>query len=59
MSQNKTKLSQVIRDFKITQSEDDFGVNVTDYALRNIALRGMREIGFDASRKIKTVIDAS
>jgi len=55
MSQNKTKLSQVIRDFKITQSEDDFGVNVTDYALRNIALRGMREIGFDASRKIKSL----
>lgn len=55
MSQNKTKLSQVIRDFKITQSEDDFGINVTDYALRNIALRGMREIGFDASRKIKSL----
>ena len=55
MSQKKKKLSQVIRDFKITQSEDDFGVNVTDYALRNIALRGMREIGFDASRKIKSL----
>jgi len=55
MSHNKTKLSQVIRDFKITQSEDDFGVHVTDYALRNIALRGMREIGFDASRKIKSI----
>lgn len=55
MSHNKTKLSQVIRDFKITQSEDDFGVHVTDYAIRNIALRGMREIGFDASRKIKSI----
>ena len=30
-------------------------MNVTDYALRNIALRGMREIGFDASRKIKSL----
>lgn len=55
MSHNKVKLSQVIRDFKLTQSEDDHGANVTDYALRNMGLRGMREIGFDASRKIKSL----
>ena len=47
MSMNKVKLSQIIRDFIITMDTDDYVSNVSDVAIRNFALRGIREIGFD------------
>jgi hypothetical protein len=52
---NKVKLSQIIRDFLITLDGDDHGSSVSDIALRNIALRGIREFGFDLSKKIKSI----
>jgi len=55
MSMNKVKLSQIIRDFLITLDGDDHGSSVSDIALRNIALRGIREFGFDLSKKIKSI----
>lgn len=55
MSHNKVKLSQVIKDFIITSDGDDYANNVSDSALRNFALRGIREIGFDLGKKIKSL----
>ena len=55
MSQHKVKVSQVINDFRLTMDGDDYASNVSDVALRNFALRGIREIGFDLGRKIKSV----
>ena len=55
MSMNKVKLSQVIKDFIITSDGDDYVNNVSDYAIRNFALRGIREIGFDLGKKIKSI----
>lgn len=55
MSMNKIKLSHVLADFKITQDEDDYASNVPDSTLRNIALRGIREIGFDLGNKVKSL----
>ena len=55
MSQNTIKLSQVIKDFKITMDDTDHVANVSDVAINNIARRGIREIGFDFGKKIKTV----
>ena len=55
MSQNTIKLSQVVRDFKITMDDTDHVANVSDVAINNIARRGIREIGFDFGKKIKTV----
>lgn len=55
MSMNKVKLSQIIRDFLITLDGDDHGSSVSDIALRNLALRGIREFGFDLSKKIKSI----
>jgi len=54
MSQVKVKLSQIIRDFIITLDGDDYASNASDSAIRNFALRGIREIGFDLSKKIKS-----
>ena len=55
MSHNKVKLSQIIRDFIITSDGDDYANNVSDSAIRNFALRGIREIGFDLGKKIKSI----
>ena len=55
MSQNKVKLSEIIRDFIITSDGDDYANNVSDSALRNFALRGIREIGFDLGKKIRSL----
>lgn len=55
MAQHKVKLSQVIGDFKLTMDGDDYASNVSDVALRNFALRGVREIGFDLGKKIKSI----
>mgnify|MGYP003673516678 CR=1 FL=1 len=52
---NKVKLSQVIKDFIITSDGDDYANNVSDSAIRNLALRGIREIGFDLGKKIKSI----
>jgi len=55
MSMNKVKLSQIIKDFIITSDGDDYANNVSDFAIRNFALRGIREIGFDLGKKIKSI----
>jgi hypothetical protein len=52
---NKVKLSQIIKDFIITSDGDDYANNVSDSAIRNLALRGIREIGFDLGKKIKSI----
>ncbi len=52
---NKVKLSQIIRDFMITLDHDDYVSNASDVAIRNMALRGIREIGFDIGKRIKSI----
>ena len=52
---NKVKLSHLIKDFIITSDGDDYANNVSYSAVRNFALRGIREIGFDLGKKIKSI----
>ena len=52
---NKVKLSQIVNDFIITSDGDDYINNVSDVAIRNFALRGIREIGFDLGKRIKSI----
>lgn len=52
---NYVPLSQVINDFKITTDADDFTSNASDAAIRNHALRGIRELGFDVVSRIKSL----
>lgn len=52
---NYIPLSQVINDFKITTDSDDFTANASDAAIRNFALRGIRELGFDVVSRIKSL----
>ena len=55
MARNYVTLRQVLDDYKITSDGDDFVSTASDAALRNIAMRGIREIGFDAGKKVKSV----
>lgn len=54
MSQESVSVTQIINDFILTQGSDDYASNASDTTLRNIALRGIREMGFDLNKKIKT-----
>jgi len=55
MARNYVTLRQVLDDYKITMDGDDFVSTASDAALRNIAMRGIREIGFDAGKKVKSI----
>ena len=52
---NFIPLSQVINDFKVTSDGDDFVSNASDIAIRNFALRGIRDFGFDVTSRTKSI----
>ena len=52
---NFVPLRQIVDDFIVTMDSDDYISNVSDVAIRNIALRGIREFGFDITNKIKSL----
>jgi hypothetical protein len=52
---NYVPLSQIIGDFKITTDDDDYAANASEAAIRNFALRGIRELGFDVVSRIKSL----
>ena len=52
---NYVTLRQVIDDFVITMDVDDHISNVNDAMLRNVALRGIREFGFDVTTRVKSL----
>ena len=53
--QNFVTLRQVLDDFIVTMDSDDYTSNVSDVAIRNIALRGIREFGFDVSSRVRSL----
>ncbi len=55
MARNYVPLQQVINDFMLSLDGNDFGAHVGDSAVRNFALRGVRELGFDLLKVIKSL----
>ena len=55
MARNTVLLSQIIGDFLLTQEEGDFSSHSSSIVIQNVALRGIREMGFDLGRKIKSL----
>jgi hypothetical protein len=55
MARNYVNLEQIVNDFIITLDGDDFVANATDTLIRTFALRGIREMGFDLSQKIRSL----
>ena len=52
---NYVPLRQIIDDYVITLDVDDFANSPSDIAIRNVALRGIREFGFDVTSRIKSI----
>jgi len=52
---NYITLRQVIDDYIITMDGDDYASNASDAAIRNFALRGLREFGFDVTARVKSI----
>ena len=52
---NYVTLRQIVNDFVITTDADDFMSHVSDAAIRNVALRGIREFGFDVTARVKSL----
>ena len=55
MARNLVTITDVVNDFLLSISEDDYVSNATDYHIRNLALRGAREMGFDIMKRIKSL----
>ena len=53
MAQNTVSLKQIINDFVLTMDSDDYVNNVSDTVIRNLALRGIRDLGFDIMKRVK------
>jgi len=56
MARNTVPLNQLINDFIITLADDDYAGNASDVQVRTHALRGIREMGFDISKKIRSLV---
>lgn len=55
MARNYTTLDQIVSDYIITMEGDDYANNVSDTLIRTYALRGIREMGFDMSNRIRSL----
>ena len=55
MARNYVPLSQVIDDFIITLQASDHANDASDNMIRSFALRGIRDFGFDVSKKIRSL----
>ena len=55
MARNYVPLKQIVNDFMISLDGADHGSHVTDSAIRNFALRGIREMGFDMLKVIRSL----
>jgi len=55
MARNTVPLNQVINDFIITLADDDYAGHASDVQVRTHALRGIREMGFDLSKVIRSI----
>lgn len=55
MSLETVSIDQIVNDFMLTMGYDDYANNASEVVVRNFALRGVREIGFDMGLKVKGV----
>ena len=52
MAQDTVSLDQVINDFILSIEGDDYINTASEVMVRNLALRGIREMGFDILKRI-------
>lgn len=55
MARNLITVSQVVNDFILTLEGDDYANNASDTLIHNYALRGIREMGFDMLKRVRSL----
>lgn len=55
MARNLITVDQVVNDFVLTLDSDDYVNNASDTIIRNFALRGIREMGFDLLKRVRSL----
>jgi hypothetical protein len=55
MSRNYIPLNQVVNDFVVTLDTDDYVSYAPDNTIRSFALRGLREMGFDMLKVVRSL----
>ena len=55
MARNLVTVDQVVNDFVLTLDSDDYASNASDVVVRNFALRGIREMGFDMLKRVRSL----
>jgi hypothetical protein len=55
MARNLVTIDQVVNDFVLTLDSDDYVSNASDIVIRNFALRGIREMGFDVLKRVRSI----
>jgi len=55
MARNVVSIKDVVNDFILGMAGDDYVSGTPDYVVHNLALRGVREMGFDLMKKLKSI----
>lgn len=55
MARDTVSIDQIVNDFVLTSSGDDYVADASNTVIRNFALRGVRELGFDMLKRIKSL----
>lgn len=56
MARNTVSVKQIVNDFMLTLHGDDYVNDASGIAVHNYALRGIREMGFDVSKVVKSLL---
>lgn len=55
MARNLVTVDQVVNDFILSIESDDYANNASDSLVHNYALRGIREMGFDLLKRVRSL----
>lgn len=55
MARNYIDINKVVNDFIVTMDGDDYVSEVSDNAIRSFALRGVRDMGFDMLKVVRSI----
>jgi hypothetical protein len=55
MARNTISIDDVVNEFVLLNDEDGYTSHATESVIRNFALRGVREMGFDIMKRIKSL----
>jgi len=55
MARNFIPIDQIVNDFALSVDIDDYVGHISDNTIRTLALRGIREMGFDILKTVSSI----